>query len=217
MKKFSIKKIIIFVLVLAGILGALLIVYKKRAYMPVLEWFNNTFAKEDGAPDYVEKHYLTKNPKSRCGDSLEEVHNIVIHYVANPGSSAINNRNYFEGLMDPVRNPGGTSASAHFIVGLEGEIVQCIPLYEVAYANYPRNNDTISIEVCHPDGTGKFSDITYESLVKLSADLLKRYNLSASDLLRHYDISGKNCPKYYVEQEGAWEKFLSDVEKKIEQ
>jgi len=187
------------------------IVYKKRLYMPALEWCNNLFAKEDQAPSYVEKHYLTKNPKSRPGKTLGEVKNIVIHYVANPGSSAIANRNYFEGLMDPVRNPSGISASAHLIVGLDGEVIQCIPLYEVAYANYPRNNDTISIEVCHPDETGKFSEVTYESLIKLCADLCKLYGLSSSDIIRHYDVSGKNCPKYYVENEDAWKQLLSDI------
>ena len=37
------------------------------------------------------------------------------------------------------------------------------------------------------------------------------YGLTEEDLLRHYDITGKNCPKYYVQNEDAWESFLEDV------
>ena len=59
---------------------------------------------------------LTPNPYSRPEIPLEKVNGIVIHYTANPGSSAKANRNYFEGLKDS----GQTYASSHFIVGLKG-------------------------------------------------------------------------------------------------
>ena len=78
---------------------------------------------------------------------------LVIHYVGNAGSTAMDNRNYFESLKDTRDR----SASSHFVIGLDGEIVQCIPLSEVAYASRHRNSDTISIECCHPDEDGKFN------------------------------------------------------------
>ena len=165
----------------------------------------------DYAPAYAEKQLLTKNAYSRPGSKLLYVRNIVIHYVANPGTSAQANRNYFENLQNKANNPDGVKASAHFIVGLNGEVVQCIPLTEIAYANYPRNDDTISIEVCHPDETGQFNEETYRTVVRLTADLLKDYGLNADDVIRHYDVSGKNCPKYYVEHEDAWEKLREDI------
>lgn len=165
----------------------------------------------DYAPSYVDKQLLTKNPNSRPGNRLSYVKNIVIHYVANPGTSAQANRNYFENLQNKANNPEGVKASAHFIVGLNGEVVQCIPLTEIAYANYPRNDDTISIEVCHPDESGEFSAETYQAVVRLTADLLKDYGLNADDVIRHYDVSGKNCPKYYVEHEDAWQKLREDI------
>lgn len=37
-----------------------------------------------------------------------------------------------------------------------------MPLTEVAYASNSRNDDTVSIEVCHPDETGEFSQVTYD-------------------------------------------------------
>ena len=169
----------------------------------------------DHAPDYVTRMYLKKNSFSRPAERLPEVKNIVIHYVANPGTSAKANRNYFDNLSNPVANPAGTKASAHFIVGLEGEVIQCIPMTEIAYANYPRNYDTVSIETCHPDETGRFSDATYASLTQLAADLCRLYGLTAEDVIRHYDVSGKACPKYYVENESAWEALKADIAVKL--
>ena len=162
-------------------------------------------------PNFIIQNYLTPNKYSRSQEPLKKVKNIVIHYVANPGSSASDNRNYFENLQYTKK----TSVSSHFIVGLEGEIVQCIPLKEVAYANYPRNYDTVSIEACHPDNTGKYSDVTYSSVVKLAAWLCCEYNLSHKDVIRHYDVSGKLCPKYYVEHEDAWKKLRIDIKKEM--
>ena len=150
---------------------------------------------------------LTVNEYSRPGIPLEQVNGIVIHYTANPGTSAQDNRDYFEGLKDSH----ATKASSHFIIGLEGEIVQCIPCNEWAYASNERNEDTISIECCIPDESGEFSKQTYDSLVELVSWLCFRYGLTQKDLLRHYDITGKNCPKYYVQNEDAWESFCEDV------
>jgi N-acetylmuramoyl-L-alanine amidase CwlA len=38
-----------------------------------------------------------------------------------------------------------------------------------------------------------------------------RYDLSAEQVIRHYDVTGKACPKYYVENEDAWEQFRVDL------
>ena len=162
-------------------------------------------------PKWVEQDFLRKNLFSRPDVTMNRVNNIVIHYVANPGSTARQNRDYFDSLADQDPQTGGTSASAHFVVGLDGEVIQCIPVDEMAYAAAPRNADTISIETCHPDESGKFNDATYESLVKLTAALCSQLKLTQKDLLRHYDVNGKLCPKYYVEHEDAWEQFQKDV------
>ena len=156
---------------------------------------------------------LTPNPYSRPQKKLSKVNAVVIHYVAKPGSTAKENRNYFEGLKDTHE----TYASSNFIVGLEGEIIQCVPLDEVAYCSNERNDDSISIECCHFKKSGKFNQKTYRSLVQLTAWLCGKYQLTAENIIRHYDITGKNCPKYYVEHEKEWEKFKLDVEQYIYQ
>lgn len=164
-------------------------------------------------PDYVQKDYLTVNPWSRPGEPLEKINGVVIHYVGNPGTTAQANRNYFESLSSGEE---GVYASSHFIVGLEGEVVQCIPLTEIAYASNSRNDDTVAIEVCHPDETGQFSQVTYDRVVELTAWLCKTFHLDpAADVIRHYDVSGKLCPLYYVENPEAWDRFLTDVAAKM--
>lgn len=156
---------------------------------------------------------LTYNDYSRVGHVLPEVKNVFVHYTANVGTGAAQNRSYFENLKDTHE----TSASAHFIIGIEGEIIQCIPTTEVAYAVAGRNYDSVSIECCYAEESGVFTEATYQSLVHLTAWLISKYDLDTEDILRHYDDNGKLCPKYYVENEGAWEQFRTDVADYIEE
>lgn len=154
---------------------------------------------------------LTVNPYSASGTKTNKINGIVIHYTANPGSTAMQNRDYFEGLKDSHK----TKASSHFVIGLEGEIVQCIPTWEVAYASNTRNGDTVSIETCHPSAEGTYTKDTYKSMVELTAWLCRKFDLDEKDVIRHYDVTGKNCPKYFVEDEKAWKKFRNDVKKAL--
>lgn len=155
--------------------------------------------------------YLTQNAYSRPGEALDTVNNIFVHYTANPGTSAAQNRSYFEQLKDTHER----SASAHFIIGYEGEILQCIPLNEIAYAVQTRNYDSVSIECCYLNADGSFTNETEESLVELLVYLLKTYNLKSEDILRHYDCGGKKCPLYYVEHEDAWKKLKAEVAERL--
>ncbi len=159
-------------------------------------------------PDYVDVQLIGLIGTARGGRALEEVRGIVVHYVGNPGTSAQANRNYFANI--------GTQVCSHFVIGLDGEIIQCVPLDERSAASNERNRDTISIEVCHPDESGQFNDATYASLVKLTAWLCTEFELTADDVIRHYDVTGKLCPLYYVENEDAWESFLSNVEAELQ-
>ncbi|BDF05200.1 peptidoglycan recognition protein family protein [[Clostridium] hylemonae] len=179
-------------------------------------WFTNDYIELKGKdidasrPD-LDVELLTENPYSRPGTKTDKIKGIVVHYTANPGATAMENRNYFEGLKDSHE----TKASSNFIVGLDGEIVQCVPTWEVAYASNSRNNDTVSIECCHPDETGKFNEETYKSMVRLTAWLCKKFDLDSKDVIRHYDVTEKNCPKYFVENEDAWNQFRADVQEAI--
>lgn len=156
----------------------------------------------------IQEDFLGISEYNRPGTELSAVNSIFVHYTANPKTSAAQNRSYFENLAQTHER----AASAHFIIGYDGEIIQCIPLEEEAYAVIGRNSDSISIECCYISEDGAFTQETYDSLVYLLAMLTERYDLSTQDILRHYDCGGKLCPLYYVEHEDAWQRLLSDVE-----
>ena len=161
-------------------------------------------------PDWIDVQLLDPNPYSRPGTPLEKINGIVVHYTANPGTTAQQNRNYFNNLAKQ-NGESATSVSSHFIIGLDGEIIQCIPLSEISSASNDRDGDTVSIECCHPDSSGKFTDATYQSLVRLSAWLESQLDLRERSIIRHYDVTGKLCPLYYVENESEWNQFKEDV------
>lgn len=167
----------------------------------------------------VEQEFLKPNPFSRPQRKLRAVKGVVIHYTANPGAGARANRDYFNTL-------DGMYASAHYIVGLSGEIIQCLPLDEMAYhvgaagyklpaisalSDYP-NNCTIGIEMCI-NGAGELTGYTYTSTVALTAFLCNNFSLPVSQVFRHYDVTGKLCPKMFVDEPKRWLKFLVDVGK----
>lgn len=180
-------------------------------------WFTRDYYELEGedidaSKPEIDVQLLTVNEYSRPGTETEKITGIVVHYTANPGSTAMDNRNYFEGLKDSH----ATEASSNFIVGLKGEIVQCVPTWEVAYASNSRNIDTVSIECCHPDKSGKFTEETYQSMVQLCGWLCRKFDLDEQDVIRHYDVTGKNCPKYFVENKKAWKRFRKDIKKAME-
>ncbi len=157
-------------------------------------------------PEWKED-FLTPNEYSRPGEPLTEVKDVFVHYTANPGTSAAQNRSYFEQQKDVHM----ASVSSHFIIGYEGEIIQCVPLDEIAYAVAGRNYDSISIECCFTAQDGSFTQETYDSLISLLAWLTDVYDLDTDHILRHYDCGGKKCPIYYTEHEDKWEKLKRDV------
>ncbi len=161
-------------------------------------------------PDWIDVQLLDENPYSRPGTPLERINDIVVHYTANPGTTAQQNRNYFNSLAQQ-NGESATSVSSHFIIGLDGEIIQCIPLSEISYASNDRNFDTVSIECCHLEADGKFTDATYQSLIRLCAWLEKELKLKEGSIIRHYDVTGKLCPLYFVEHESKWNQFKEDV------
>lgn len=158
-------------------------------------------------PAWITQDFLPRNDWSRPGDPLEQVNGIVVHYVGNPGTTAAQNRSYFASLA----RTHATYASSHFLVGLEGEILQNIPLNEIAYCSSSRNADTISIECCHPEEDGRFTEATLESLTRLVRWLMASYDLTPEQVIRHYDVTGKECPRYFVQHPEAWDAFRAGL------
>lgn len=158
----------------------------------------------------ITEKLLTINPYSRPGTKRSRTTKIAIHYVGNPGSTAIANRNYFESLKDKH-----VYASSHYIIGLQGEIIRCVPEDEIAYTTNSANAYSIGIECCHPRADGVFNQVTCNALVELCADLCRRYHLTEEDLIRHYDVTGKACPLAWASNSGPkyqdWLAFKLEV------
>lgn len=141
---------------------------------------------------------------------------IVIHYVGALGGAEAN-CNYYKSV-----NRG---ASAHYFVGFEGEVWQCVEDADVAWhcgaKSYKhsscRNSNSIGIEMCvrkrstasmsSADKDWYFEAATVNSTIELVKELMAKYNIPASNVIRHYDVTGKVCPAPYVHDEKAWNEF----------
>lgn len=196
---------VVFLVVIFAFAGVLRLLRGETEAEPVMNYQYRSVDKPA-----IEERILTKNVNSRPGTGLHKVTGVVIHYTANPGTTAYANRDYFESRKDCADEPAN-KVSSHYIIGLDGTIVQCIPENEIAYASNRRNQDTISIECCHPTINGKFTKETYQSLVQLTGYLCVKYDLASEDIIRHYDVTKKLCPKYYVEHPNKWKKLKKEV------
>lgn len=179
----------------------------------------------DGEQIVIFKDFLTPNRFSRPGRKRKGVKAIEVHWVANPGTSAKFTRRYFE-----MRKGGGLSfGSTHFVIDLDGDIVQIIPEEEIAFssgskvympgvAEYfgnPPYYNTISIECTHKDWSGAMYPNTHQSLILLCAYLCDKYGLEATDLVLHYELTGKQCHRWFVDHPDEWESFKTSVREKL--
>ena len=165
---------------------------------------------------------ISLNKHSRPGKELQKVKGLVLHWVANPGTSALANQRFFE-----ERKRGKTGyGSAHYIIDLDGSVLKVIPEREMAYhvgakkytpyaeyafGSYP-NNCTIGIELCHPDWSGEFTGETLLAAEELCLWLCGKYHLSPKDsITTHYAITGKECPRWFVRHPGDLIRFIMKV------
>lgn len=143
---------------------------------------------------------------------------IVIHYVGCLGSAKANCAYYASKYI---------GASAHYFVGLEGEIYQSVEDADIAWhcgaKKYKhaacRNSNSIGIEMCvrkkdtttmsAEDKDWYFEDATVNSTISLTKELMKKYNVPVENVVRHYDVTGKICPNPYVKSSAKWKKFIA--------
>jgi N-acetylmuramoyl-L-alanine amidase len=190
----------------------------------------------------VEK-LLTVNEYSRGGRKLLGLKAIVLHWTANPNSTAEGDRNYFESRKDGKNGYG----SAHYVVQ-DGMVIRCIPDDERAYhcgtsqidpvsgkvyTDYARNkfgqyaidhvhnspnNVTIGIEMHPEDMAGNFSNLTWNTVVSLVTDLCMKFKLDPlEDITTHNQVVGwKNCPKLMTDKPEELIRFKNAVKALME-
>lgn len=171
------------------------------------------------------KMLLTVNPYSRPAKRLNKLKGVVIHWYANPNTSAKANRDFFEGR----KNSKSTYGSAHYLVDPK-EIIQALPDNEMGYhvgsnvytasalrnlGSYP-NNCTIGIEMAHIDWDGTPHPNTYKQTVTLAARILKENGLTEKNLWTHHQVVGwKDCHRWFTKNGTRWVQFVADVAKAL--
>lgn len=117
---------------------------------------------------------------------------ICVHYTGELGTGAARLALFF------TTNPNAETSS-QYIIGINGEVIRCVPDDEIAYAAAGKNNGTIHIECCYKDKSGKFEEATISALNELVLHLMDKHKINAKNVIRHYDLTGKHCPMYYVD------------------
>ncbi len=167
----------------------------------------------------ITRDYIKKG-NSRSGQRISKVRFIVSHDTGNPGSTAYNNRTYF--------NNQQPSASAHTFID-DKYILEIIPLNEKAWhVQYgkPKDNQlfgadandaAIGVELCH-GGKINFNE-AYKRYVWYHAYLCKTFNLQPrKHIVAHQtlDPQRRSDPVNALKKYGiSWSQFINDVEKEF--
>lgn len=136
----------------------------------------------------------------------QKVKYLVIHYTSNQGDTAKNNVDYF------AREDVG--ASAHYFCD-ESEIWQSVKDTDTAWHcgaktyKHPecRNSNSIGIEICMNDKSGKVRQGSIDTAAELARYLMKRYGILLANVIRHHDVTGKDCPAPMVSDPELWDAF----------
>lgn len=135
----------------------------------------------------VEKDYMSKRLKPRRRARYMKPRFITIHSTANPnGDASDHSRALKKGRMG--------SLNWHFTVD-QYHAIQHIPLNETgrhADRGGPGDMYSIGIEMCEVRSHNPI--ITWNRSAKLTAILMKQYNIPLRNVVPHYYWTRKNCP-----------------------
>lgn len=178
---------------------------------------NNNQTNEDNIDnnpldDIVINQWLLQTNHKKVGYSMDKPLYIVIHNTAN-NMSAWNEVNYLHSKYNT------SYTSFHYAVD-ENEIWQAVPNNFSSWhagdgdtvTSYNRNS--IGIEIARSTHSSiEFRDSATELAAKLTAKLMKEYNIPIENVVRHYDTSPNNkyCPHDIMDRYG-WDNFLTLVE-----
>lgn len=180
------------------------------------QWGHFYFGKKGNIMNIIET-YVNNNTNNYivANRGKNDIKWIVIHYTANPSSTAAANAEYYRS-----GNTGGVSA--HYFVdetgiyrGVQEKDIagHCGAYVGATYLTECRNANSIGIEMCCYSASGMkasqltgyetdlyFADKTVTNTIELVKDIMTRYNIKTDYVIRHYDVhSGrKMCPRPFV-------------------
>lgn len=138
---------------------------------------------------------------------------LVIHDTESPGVRTARH------IANHFLNPK-SQVSAHYIIGKEGEIVQCVEDAKRAWHAGPSklgdrvkvNDFSIGIELVNAQtGHDPFTDPQYDSLNRLVAHLVSTYRIPKDRIVGHKDITDRRS-KRDPAPNFDWQRFLAGVD-----
>lgn len=157
---------------------------------------------------------ITKVNFSDSNRSAGQIKYLVKHFVGATGGAEANCRYFYDAYR---------GASAHFFVGHNGEIWQCVEENDTAWhcgaKTYKhkecRNSNSIGVELCvKKDANGQwyYTEETKKAAIQLFAYLMDKYGIDEKHVLRHYDVTGKICGEPDVRSGNKeWSAFKSAI------
>lgn len=146
---------------------------------------------------------LSASRQNRPGTIRRETVAITIHDTANAkvGANADMHNRFIKSTDSQV--------SWHYSVD-DTDIYQHLPIDEVAWhaGTSAGNQTSIGIETCINEGVD-YNQVM-RNTAKLTAELLKHYNLTINDIKQHYDWSQKDCPRN-MRHYNRWNEFINLV------
>ncbi len=159
---------------------------------------------------YVINHIPLKTSYQRRPNIKMIPEYITIHNTGNPTSTAKNERAW-------LTSADNTRQASYHIVVDQKEVIECMPLDEVAWhagdGNGKGNKASIGIEICESGDYEKNVDNAIEIVVKL----MQTYNFTINQIKRHFDWSSKICPRLMYNQ-GSWQTwniFLNRIQARL--
>jgi N-acetylmuramoyl-L-alanine amidase len=136
----------------------------------------------------VDRIQLSPNVEPRLGGKTPLY--LILHYTGMVSSQA---------AVDWLCNPA-SKVSCHYLVGVEGEIVQMVDEELRAWhagvgswqGEIDINSVSIGIEIQnagHSEGSPAFPEAQMQSVAKLSREIMERHAISPSNVLAHSDIA----------------------------
>ncbi|MFZ5827503.1 MAG: N-acetylmuramoyl-L-alanine amidase [Bacillota bacterium] len=175
-------------------------------------------------PYAITEAYLDPTSQNRPGPCTpngcwQGVQGIIVHRTASPTMDAQAIRQYFNDA------PDGRYASSQFVLD-NAEILQLMPIGEVAYHTSGKNFTHLGIETCeHNWGSPEWAE-TYRKLVWLVGYLMRMFDLPIEAVTGHYawdKVNRPYDPTHAGWQQGdsqatglfSWNQFISDVQDEV--
>lgn len=150
-----------------------------------------------------------------------DIQYIVIHYIADNGSTAIDEGNYFKNNI--------VKTSAHYFVD-KTTIIKSVDDLKVAYSigeskyndcpftgggtmyGIITNRNSISVVLCN--SVLNVPAEVQKNAFKLIESLIRKYGINKSNIYRHFDVTGKHCPACLMSV-SVWTAFKAGINSTI--